>query len=273
MTSPSLYIAVPCFRSQVYVNCVSALMDLMGKLSAAGIKCGIQFVTSTLVGMARNDIASMFLESDFTHLLMVDDDIGGFRPEEIAALMAVDVGALPCPYRRSRGGFAAYVHEAHIRSGQVPSVTVNGQQLIEVRGAGTGVMCIRRHVFTRMIEAIGDDIAYSHDATYGDSEGPCGRRHWDFFSMGPDLSEADPARRGYFGEDMSFCRRWQGLGGKVHVLVNGQPTHFGAHEFRSDATAASPSFAACLRTALLAGGATPDAASDAKPSALPAADA
>ena len=176
-------------------------------------------------------------------MLMVDDDVGGFHPDEVAALMALDVAAMACPRRGVGGGFVVNLAEDHVRKGQFPSVAANGKRLIEVLDAGAGIMCIRREVLTRMVSAIGDDIAYVNESLdAGDGRGEV---QWDFFGLGRDPSD----RRRYLSEDYMFCRRWQSLGGKVHVLVDAHPTHFAAHEFTAD-PARRADFASWLRTTL-----------------------
>ena len=244
MIAPSLYIAVPCFRSQLYTNCATALLELSAALTAAGASSSVHFIGDAAVSRARNSAAAAFLKSGCSHLLMVDDDVGGFHPDEIAALMALDVAAMACPRRGSRSGFVVNLQDEHVTSGQLPSVEVNGKRLVEVLDAGAGIMCIRREVFTRMVAELGDAIAYVNDSL--DGRDGRGEVEWDFFGLGRDPEE----RRRYLSEDYMFCRRWQKLGGKVHVLVDAHPTHFGAHEFTSEGTATSLDFATWLRAVL-----------------------
>lgn len=230
---PKIYIGVPCFRSQVYTNHVLTLLGLGAAFARGDVEWSVQFVANASCSRGRNDIAAAFLKTDFTHLLFIDDDVGGLSVNDVSAIIGSGfaITALACPRRDPSGGFVVNPFPEHVHNGQSPIVEACGRRFIEVHDAGTGIMCIRREVLERMRAELASEISYVCDArTTEDGRGEV--RH-DFFAMMPDPSEPDRAKRRYLSEDYGFCRRWQQLGGKVHLLLDTEISHFGAHEFKA----------------------------------------
>jgi hypothetical protein len=106
--------------------------------------------------------------------------------------------------------------------GQKESVTVVGG-LIEVWDAGTGFMLMKRDVLLKMIEAYPETKYYTdRDMTVPKEQ----RLRYALF----DTTIDEDGR--YLSEDYTFCRRWQAIGGKIHLMVNVVLDHVGTHIFR-----------------------------------------
>ena len=66
---------------------------------------------NSLVSVARNQLAADFLESDCTHLLFIDSDIG-FKAEHVAQLLARDCDLIGGLYPYKKPGPPEYVSNA-----------------------------------------------------------------------------------------------------------------------------------------------------------------
>jgi len=86
-------------------------------------------------------------------------------------------------------------------------------------------MCIKREVFTRMMEKY-PELKYAPDGPPGHPEA---HLHWLFFDC-----MVDPDSGRYLSEDYAFCRRWIDIGGKVWVDLQCKLQHLGQHNFRGD---------------------------------------
>ena len=102
---------------------------------------------------------------------------------------------------------------------------------MEVLDAPTGFMVIARRVFEQMALAMPElrytpDVSGHPDVRRGQPAPP---PHYRFFDV---LAEPDNGR--YLTEDYAFCRRWQSIGGKVHVDTSSNLTHQGLKTYTGD---------------------------------------
>jgi hypothetical protein len=94
-----LFIATPAFGHQVTTNYANSLLKFVSTAhprlavsSAIHMQSGMALVTQ-----ARNNCVSYFLNSECTHFLFIDADIG-FEPEAIYRLIEKDVPLCLTPY-------------------------------------------------------------------------------------------------------------------------------------------------------------------------------
>jgi hypothetical protein len=92
-----------------------------------------------------------------------------------------------------------------------------GEEPLESEVAGTGIMLIRREVFSDLSRAHPDWLA----------EGGPHRGQVAYFSGGR-------TKNGFEGEDVSFCREVREIGKKVFVCPWFRIGHIGNHEFVGD---------------------------------------
>jgi hypothetical protein len=183
-------------------------------------------------------------------LLFVDADVGGFDAETVATMYRapLDVVAGACPMKAIQweevakavkagskvedlpASGARYAVRPRARDGKVEILQAsNGARFIRVEDAGTGFMMIRRDAIERFIAHYRAEIEYVADYP------PMGETHHMVFQADRDplaLKEGRPAR--YLGEDYWFCRKWQMMGGEVHLLLDAKLTHTGTYRFEGD---------------------------------------
>jgi len=208
---------IPSFRG----NINAATFESSHRLAVTMISKGIQTHISTFswpdIEELRNAVLSYFYDAvpDFTHLLMIDDDMG-FEPDMIVDMLLLDepvVGAIypkkTLPIDWVASGLEA---KGDFRPG-----------FIEVEALGTGCFLIRRDAVTKMIEQF-PELIYPHItlATMRDPNKP-----------GRTLGFFDQMRtpEGKVSEDISFCRRWRECGGKVWASIAYEITHVGNYAF------------------------------------------
>lgn len=236
-------IATPCYGGMVHESYVRGLTSLVGTTGSIGMAVNMATVINeSLVTRARNELVKYLTMTDCTHLFFIDADIS-FKPEDVYRLLLHDkdvvVGAYPL--KRVKWGDIdttkassvqdvqrmateyviniRFTDDEQKRTGNVP--VVDG--LIEVHDAGTGFMCIKRHVIEQMIDAY-PETHYKKEPKHLIHEGDDGQR-WALFDTMIDEDNR------YLSEDYTFCRRWQRLGGKIWLDPQVTLGHFGTHHF------------------------------------------
>lgn len=221
------------------------MMDLVAAFQRNGVDWQYQHLALSDIALSRNIFASVVLANpSITHLLFIDSDMG-VLPETVLGLLAFDapVVACACPKRHLSWDRLRKVAEGEAgrkgvrrstselmdicldynvdltRFDGSPWVAERRGNFLKVPAVGTGIMLIKREVFTRMAEA---GIAvqrpgYSGLPLLGDAP------LVDFFSPveTPDRSLIE-------SEDISFCNRWvEDCGGEVWVDIVNRILHYG----------------------------------------------
>lgn len=230
---PSIFLATPAYGGQASVQFFKALLDLQPACEARGVGLKIEMTGGdALITRARSRMATQFLEdTDHTHLMFVDSDIG-FRPEQVFRLLDADRdlvgGVYPLKkvnWDRVRPAAQAGIKDLQAASlGYVVRFLASETQTVEldedgfgpVEAVGTGFMLIRRRVLERIRDAhpelrctLGDDSRTARQATL-------------FFD-----TMIDPDTREHLSEDYAFCRRWRDLGGAVFADFRSRLSHIG----------------------------------------------
>ena len=94
---PSVFIAMPCYDS-VKINTMLSIFQLIQQFGTSKIEVGINTMKSPLIHQARNYLTSVFLTTDFTHLLFVDSDVE-FEPEAVLRMLVARKDIICAPYR------------------------------------------------------------------------------------------------------------------------------------------------------------------------------
>ena len=229
----SVFLATPAFGGLASILFFKSLLDLQPACAARGVGLHIELTGGdALITRARSVMATHFLEeTDHTHLMFVDADIG-FRPEQLFRLLDTGKDLVGGVYPLKRVLWDKV--PAAVRSGlkdiqaaslgYVVSFLPAADQSVEldddgfgrVASVGTGFMLISRAVLQRLKAAhpelrcrVSDTTGPARDATL-------------FFDtmIDPDTGE-------HLSEDYAFCRRWRGVGGEVFADFKSRLTHVG----------------------------------------------
>jgi len=247
-----IFIATPCYGGQIGEPYFRSMM----RLAILCNKYNIQYTVSTLaneslITRGRNTLTSFFMENKAaTHLFFIDADIE-FNPEDILRMVAYDkpivVGAYPKKAIHWDGIIQAarnpeLEENANTIEGHSSNYVVNFEflkdengnpmpqvqvvdNLVKLKDAGTGFMCIKKEVIQQMFEKY-PETKYNNDINVDMKFEPFMYALFDCI--------IDPESRRYLSEDYTFCRRWQDMGGDVFLDPRTALNHVGHYTFRGN---------------------------------------
>ncbi len=185
---PKIHLSTPAYTGQVAVNYALALASSCARFSQLQIPYVLGVGTSgSLLVMERNNLVRRFLESDCTHMLCIDSDIG-WQPHTIIDMINHDVDFIAGLYPSKIDGrffYRAYVDD----EGQIRQ---NEKGLIKVSGVPAGFMLIKRVVFMKIMEK----FPQLHYISRSDSTLPS--KSYAFFNT--VIQDGT-----FWGEDYVFC--------------------------------------------------------------------
>jgi hypothetical protein len=209
MSAKKVFIGMPIY-GQVDSNFFKSCMKLVAEFSVNA--CILPWVGDSLIPRARNSITARFMESDCTHLLMIDSDLI-FSNDHIHRIASHSEDVI--------GGFYPKKKEGNIQlvCNSADGAEVREDGLIPVKYIGSGFIWVARRVFEAMIERHREDIEFHPDEQEK-------RTEWDFWPIGV-YKYPDGTKR-YLSEDWYFCQRALDLGFKVWGDTNIVLKHSGS---------------------------------------------
>ena len=246
-----IFIATPCYGGQIGEPYFRSMM----RLAILCNKYDIPFTVSTLaneslVTRGRNTLVSFFMENkQATHLFFIDADIE-FNPEDLLRMVAYDkpitVGAYPkkavnwesiVNAARNNPEETAQTIEGHSSNyvvnfdfmtdkdgNRTPQVQII-DNLVKLKDAGTGFMCIKKEVIQQMFDKH-PEMKYVNDINVDQKFEPYMYALFD--------TMIDPDSKRYLSEDYTFCRLWQNMGGEVYLDPRTALNHVGHYTFRGN---------------------------------------
>jgi hypothetical protein len=219
-----LFIATPAFGHQVTTNYANSLLKFVSTShprlavsSAVHLQSGMALVTQ-----ARNNCVAYFLNSDCTHFLFIDADIG-FEPEAIHRLLEKDVPLCLTPYPVKGYGKDNQL-QFIVHFPDKDNVRIDKDGFAEIMAGPTGFMMIKREVFEKLAEKYPERKTVNKQLV-GNKVETMEKGWYTFFETAQD------PENGYLGEDIAFCRLWTNIGGKIYADTQTPLTHFGSHAF------------------------------------------
>ena len=229
------FVATPMYGGM----CHGSYMVSMARVIPVFVKAGFAAVelaytmNESLITRARDSLAHDFMQSDCTHLMFIDSDIG-FWAEDILSMIAADKDIVCGLYPRKEidwGAVAAAVRagvevgDLHQHTGALVVNTLDGRVddapsdvLVEVVNAGAGFMLIKRGV----LEALADKVPAYRTGS---------RVYRQFFG-----TSIDPDSGVGLSEDFAFCKLARDNGYGVWVAPWIKLTHTGTYQFSGTAT-------------------------------------
>ena len=247
-----IFIATPCYGGQLgepYFRSMMRFVILCGKYN-------IQYTVSTLaneslITRGRNTLTSFFMEnSQATHLFFIDADIE-FNPEDILRMVAYDKPIVVGAYPKKAINWNSIIGAARNPDLNETEETIEGHSsnyvvnfdfvkdkdnnptpqvqiednLVKLKDAGTGFMCIRKDVIQQMFDKH-PEYKYVNDINVDQKFEPFMYALFDTI--------IDPESRRYLSEDYMFCRTWQNMGGTVYLDPRTALNHVGHYTFRGN---------------------------------------
>lgn len=247
-----IFIATPCYGGQIGEPYFRSML----KFSMLCNKYNIKYTISTLaneslITRGRNTLVSFFMENpSATHLFFIDADIE-FEAEDLLRQVAYDKDVVVGAYPKKAINWNSIVEAARNPDlhetgdsieGHSSNYVVNfdfvkdenGQpqpkiqvqdNLVKLKDAGTGFMCIKKSAIQKLFDAH-PELKYKNDINVDMKFEPFMYAIFD--------GMIDPESRRYLSEDYTFCRRWQALGGDIFLDPRTALNHVGHYTFRGN---------------------------------------
>lgn len=227
-----LFISTPCYGGLCIRQFAESMFRLQKKCADLNIPVYVDFTENeSLVQRARNIAVARFLKSPCTSFMFIDADIH-FEADSVIRLFKsphdITVGAYPkktVMWDQVLHGESNKKPETLAASlalnfgiGKTHATITNG--FVEVLDGATGFMMIKRHVVEKMYEKY-PELNCINDHQFRDLDEYCAI----FDCM------IDPETKRYLSEDYAFCRRWQQMGGLIHLDVTAVLGHVGNIRF------------------------------------------
>jgi hypothetical protein len=241
MAGPSdhIFIATPCHGGQLTMAYVKSVLDFQAEATKRGTRTSFRFLgNEALIVRARNELTWAFLESDASHLLFIDADIGfdtqaAFRlfdfDRDVSAvaypLKQIDWGKVQRTAQAQRPNLASSSLNFAVNLAHDKHIEVRGDGFARVRYAATGFLMVKRSAIERLCAAH-PELKYKAIQRTTDTE----RTDLDRVSLFECM--IDPNTGEYLSEDYAFCRRWLDLGGEIWLDTRSELTHYGTYAFR-----------------------------------------
>lgn len=246
-----IFIATPCYGGQIGEPFFRSML----RFSILCNKYEIPFTVSTLaneslITRGRNTLVSFFMENkEATNLFFVDADIE-FNPEDMLRMVAYDKPIIVGAYPKKAVNWESIVNAARNNPDETPD-TIEGHSsnyvvnfdflkgpdgqprpqvqivdnLVRLKDAGTGFMCIKKEVIQQMFDRY-PETKYANDINVDSKFEPFMYALFD--------TMIDPESRRYLSEDYTFCRLWQQMGGEVYLDPRTALNHVGHYTFRGN---------------------------------------
>lgn len=196
-----LFIATPAFDGKVNVSYACALAETRLYLASVGIETVIRIHTSgSLLVRERNDLCKAFLESDCTHILMIDSDIA-WNPVDVQKMLNKDEDFIASLYP-ARGPDRCFLFRGVY--GENKRMDVSEKQLLEMEYIPAGFMLLKRCVLEKMQKHFPELHYIPKDASLAHTEGYC-------------LFDTEVWDGEFWGEDYVFCRRARQAGFRIWI--------------------------------------------------------
>lgn len=245
-----LFVATPMFGGLCHGMYTKSMSSLSSLCTSQGIALHFfAMANESLIQRARNTCAAAFLESDCTHLMFIDADIG-FNPKDVLGMLAIstmdkeekyDVLAASYPTKKIawdkikravEKGFASQNPEhlerftgGYFAFDGVPGESIQSNAPTKVIHAGTGFMLIPRRTLEKFIQYY-PDLFYLESATPGTNACQAKKIH-AFFDCA-----IDPQSKKYISEDYLFCGKVRQMQGNIWLLPWITLIHAGSYHFQ-----------------------------------------
>lgn len=255
MRTKSLFIATPMYGGQCTGQYAKSLVQTVSRANELGIRMYVHMVfNESLIQRARNNCTQAFMNSDYTHLMFIDADIG-WNPDDLFLMLyesdpdsgkdvscgpypkksiawekiaqAVNTGAAerdPQNLENYVGDFVFNVKFTNQNQDEHGRIQLSTTQPFEVMEGGTGFMLIQRQILDKFRTSF-PHLVYKSDQvrTVGFENGEL---ITEFFAC-----LIDPTSQRLLSEDYYFCHKVQEMGGSVWMYPGVHLTHTGTYTF------------------------------------------
>ncbi len=218
----NLFIFVPAFGQIISTTTFLTTHALQQQLSARAIGGGISSMSFPDIAELRAMATTIWYDTlpNSSHLLFIDADMG-FPPEMVLDMILFDEPLVGAIYAQRK------MPLSWAGSGTGETTTERRGNFMLVEGVGMGCTLIRRDCITRMIEAYPEmiDTRLKLHPAFETMKNAGAHRLLRLYE------KLDLPERGMVSEDLSFCLRWNKIGGKVWAAIGYRISHVGPYDF------------------------------------------
>lgn len=243
---PRLMVATPLYDG-AQADYLRSLVGLVGVAEQRGLPCSYVWLSNNAsINRVRNVLCGAFLQSDATHLLFLDSDIG-FVPDDVIDMVArmqgdnrLAVMGAPYPKRRVNWSLVASAAAMGLGNGNPadlekysgifvlelldPQASFRVDEPVELTRVGTALMMIRRDVIETLC-ARHPELRYNPDSMDRDCGLMTDHLHALFLPM------IDPDSGHLMSDDYAFCRRVRDAGFRIWLAPWMRTSHTGPARF------------------------------------------
>jgi uncharacterized protein YlxP (DUF503 family) len=198
-----VFIGTVSSNATVSAYYTSSIFNSQKLLKENGIECYLDIIVNEpLIQLARNNILSLFIESDCDELVFIDSD-QAWNAEDLLKLINIDkdfVGA-PVIFKNSNKYNVSFTE-------------IFEEDLVKVDSVGTGFLKISKKV----AKAVSD----------------LSKEYIDGEELKKMAFEVKIFNGNMLSEDFVFCKKWKDLGGDIFIDPSIDPYHIGNATFRGN---------------------------------------
>ena len=201
MEEPTLFVATPLADGRMHLGYTIGLLEVARDF-AGRYRMDTQ---SGFLPRARDGLTHRFLESGASHMLNVDSDIS-WSADDAQALINTGLD------------FVSGCYATKTEDRKIPAAVLDGDekaQIVEAYFVPGGFLLVTRETVLKMVEHYGE-LRYHQDGL------------GDVVGLWLPIYEGNR----YYSEDISFCRRWRSMGGKIWLHRGVILDHTGQATFR-----------------------------------------
>jgi hypothetical protein len=240
MNKTKLFVATPMYGGMCTGNYALGLLNMAGICSRHGIELYYAHMQNeSLITRARNSLANDFLNTDATHLMFIDADIG-FNPQDIVSMVNANKDIICGMYPKKEINWFT-VAEAVIKgvdpkdladyTGSFVVNLVGGAseqkgklyEPMQIENGGTGFMLIKREVFEALKSKV---LTYTNDMMLVTETGQQKKIIHEFFA-----TSIDEQSNRLLSEDYHFCKLARKHGFEIYAAPWAKLVHSGTYNF------------------------------------------
>jgi len=208
---PKVFLATPAFIGKVDVPYAIALAETQLLLASSEIEVVMRITTSgSLLVAERNRLVEAFRNSDCTHMLFIDSDLG-WPPMAVKALLDHDLDFVAGVYP-TRGIERTFTFRPVTKSDG--SIVISDKGLLKCDYIPAGFMLMKKQAIEKMCTAFPELYFKPKDSRCPDDKGYC-------------LFNTELWNGEFWGEDYFFCRKAREAGLEIWVDPMIQFNHAG----------------------------------------------
>ena len=208
----SVTIATPAYTGRVTVEFMNSLAKTITDLGYYKIPWRmIAAVGDSLIARSRNTLTAMFLESDSSHLMFLDDDMA-FPGWGVRKLLFNDKAIVGTAYKTRK--VTAPKYTCSFFDNEEKTVTIEGKTgCCKVKNIATGCVLMHRSIFETLIK---NEVVIKYDIE--ESFDKFNKWNYLFYDVGVINGK-------YWGEDFGLCNKLRDAGIDIWLDTTFTPGH------------------------------------------------